>query len=93
MKQDIEAIIANDPEAIIVIAGDHGPSLTKNCSILGKDDYNLSEISRLDIQDRFATFLAIRWPTKDFEKYDGSHYYCSEIRRGSRIQVGIRWGG
>ena len=70
MKQDVEAIIANDPEAIIIIAGDHGPTLTKNCTILGKDDYKLSEISRLDIQDRFATFLAIRWPTKDFEKYD-----------------------
>lgn len=70
MKQDIEAIIAIDPEAIIIIAGDHGPSLTKNCTVLGKDDYKLSEISRLDIQDRFATFLAIRWPTKDFEQYD-----------------------
>jgi hypothetical protein len=72
MKQDVEAIIANDPEAIIIIAGDHGPTLTKNCTILGKDDYKLSEISRLDIQDRFATFLAIRWPTKDFEQYDDS---------------------
>ena len=24
----------------------------------------------MDIQDRFGTFLAIRWPTKDFEEYD-----------------------
>ncbi len=24
----------------------------------------------MDIQDRFGTFLAIRWPTPDFENYD-----------------------
>ena len=32
--------------------------------------YDISEISRLDIQDRFGTFLAIKWPTKNFEQYD-----------------------
>jgi hypothetical protein len=69
MRQDVNLIIANDPHAIIIVAGDHGPYLTKNCmSTTGY--YDISEISRLDIQDRFGTFLAIRWPSKDFTKYD-----------------------
>ena len=70
MKQDVETIIENDPEAIVIVAGDHGPSLTKNCAYTKSGGYDLSEISRLDIQDRYGAFLAIRWPTQDFEKYD-----------------------
>lgn len=69
MKQDIELVIKNDPNAIIIMAGDHGPHLTKNCSITGTE-YDISEISRLDIQDRFGVFLAIRWPSSGFEEYD-----------------------
>ena len=69
MKQDVETIIQNDPGAIIIVAGDHGPYLTKNCFETGSD-YDISEISRLDIQDRFGTFLAIKWPTGDFTEYD-----------------------
>jgi hypothetical protein len=69
MKRDIETIAQRDPGAIIVVAGDHGPYLTKNCTP-NLSDYSASEISRLDIQDRFGTFLAIKWPTDDFSKYD-----------------------
>ncbi|MBC8336110.1 MAG: hypothetical protein H8E29_12650 [Anaerolineales bacterium] len=69
MKQDLKVLLENDPDAIIIIAGDHGPYLTKNCSHTG-EDYDLSKISRYDIQDRYGTFLAIRWPTQDYEKYD-----------------------
>jgi hypothetical protein len=69
MKQDVETIIQNDPGAIIIVAGDHGPHLTKNCIGTG-GDYDISEISRLDIQDRLGTFLAIKWPTEDFSEYD-----------------------
>ncbi len=69
MRRDIEMVLENDPGAIVIIAGDHGPYLTKNC--IGTDDaYDISEISRLDIQDRLGTFLAIRWPSEDFEDYD-----------------------
>ena len=68
MQQDIKTIIDNDPEGIIIVAGDHGPYLTKNCT--GFEDFDESEISRLDIQDRYGTFLAIRWPTDDYGKYD-----------------------
>jgi hypothetical protein len=69
MQEDINLLVENHPDAIIIIAGDHGPYLTKSCSGTSKD-YDISEISRLDIQDRFATFLAIRWPTDDYEKFD-----------------------
>jgi hypothetical protein len=70
MKQDIETITQNDPGAIVVVAGDHGPYLTRNCTPILAGLYDISEISRLDIQDRFGTFLAIRWPTEDFSEYD-----------------------
>ena len=69
MKQDIEVITQKDPHAIIIVAGDHGPYLTKNCTVTN-GQYDISEISRLDIQDRFGTFLAIKWPDEDFLKYD-----------------------
>lgn len=70
MKQDIKTIIENDPDAIVIVAGDHGPYLTQNCTSTTKGSIDISEISRLDIQDRFGTFLAIRWASQDFTKYD-----------------------
>lgn len=69
MQGDVNLIVQNDPDAIVIVAGDHGPYLTKNCSSL-TNSYDISEISRLDIQDRHGDFLAIRWPTGDFVKYD-----------------------
>jgi hypothetical protein len=69
MKRDIETIIQKDPNGIIIVAGDHGPYLTKNCNYTGAD-YDITEITRLDIQDRFGCFLAIKWPTEDFSNYD-----------------------
>lgn len=69
MQQDVNLIVENDLGAIVIVAGDHGPYLTKNCHVT-TDVYGISEISRLDIQDRHATFLAIRWPTGDFVHYD-----------------------
>jgi len=69
MKQDISLILEQDPGAILIVAGDHGPSLTKNCTSTN-ESYDSSEISRVDIQDRFGTFLAIRWPSDDHEIYD-----------------------
>lgn len=69
MRQDVQMITEYDPQAIIIIAGDHGPYLTKNCVTLA-EDYDQSEIDRLDIQDRYGTFLAIRWPTEEYMEYD-----------------------
>ncbi len=69
MREDIDTITLNDPGAIVIVAGDHGPYLTKNCYIT-RGHYDISEITRLDIQDRFGTFLAIKWPTEGFTEYD-----------------------
>lgn len=69
MKEDVSAILENDPTAIVIVAGDHGPYLTKNCAGLS-EEYDISEITRFDIQDRFGVFLAIRWPTPGYQEYD-----------------------
>jgi hypothetical protein len=69
MREDISLIIENDPGAIVIVAGDHGPYLTKNCHYT-RDEFDISEIDRLDIQDRNGTFLAIKWPSSDYQEYD-----------------------
>jgi hypothetical protein len=68
MKKDIELLI-KDKNSIIIVAGDHGPYLTKNCTSTS-NEYDISEITRLDIQDRYGTFLAIRWPDDNYHDYD-----------------------
>jgi hypothetical protein len=70
MKRDTATITQKDPGAIIIVAGDHGVHLTKTCTANVPHGYGISDISRLDIQDRFGTFLAIKWPTEDFAEYD-----------------------
>ena len=60
MRKDIKVLKENNPKSIIVIVGDHGPYLTKNCTALKK--YKQNKINRLDIQDRYGAFLAIHWP-------------------------------
>ncbi len=70
MTDDLDVLLENDPQAIIIVAGDHGPYITKNCANLLTGHYEASEITRLDIQDRYGVFLAIRWPDNDFEQYD-----------------------
>ena len=61
MRNDIDAILKNHPDAIVILNGDHGPYLTRTCR-KQIDDVDPSDITRLDIQDRFGTFLAIKWP-------------------------------
>lgn len=60
MVSDVNNIIKNDPNAIIIINGDHGPRLTKNCDVLSKGAYKRESITRLDMQDRYGSFLAVR---------------------------------
>lgn len=69
MKKNISLLKKNNPDSIIVILGDHGPYLTKNCTAL--QNFQQSEINRFDIQDRYGTFLAIQWPKKiEVKKFD-----------------------
>ena len=70
MRGDIEAILGSNRDAIIIINGDHGPYLTKNCTLLKQQQYPPETIDRLDIQDRFGAFLAVRWPDSRYEPYD-----------------------
>lgn len=62
MRADLASIQANYPDALVIVNGDHGPYLTKNCVALSQGPYRMEEVTPLDIQDRFGTFLAIRWP-------------------------------
>ena len=62
MREDIETVVRQNPDALVIVCGDHGPYLTKTCYSSPCNDYTLGEIDRLDIQDRHGAFLAIRWP-------------------------------
>ncbi|WP_440651115.1 sulfatase-like hydrolase/transferase [Candidatus Pelagibacter sp. HIMB1495] len=62
MKNDINAIKNNNPNSIIILLGDHGPYLTKNCTVLR--NFNMDLIDKHDVQDRYGAFLAIHWPEK-----------------------------
>jgi hypothetical protein len=69
MRQDIQSHANANRDAIIIIAGDHGPYLTKNGKEL--ETYAKSDISRIDVQDRYGVFLAIKWPEKEIvDQYD-----------------------
>lgn len=60
MREDVEAILSMNREAIIILAGDHGPYLTGDCHLL--DGYNENHIYSSDLADRFGVFLAIKYP-------------------------------
>lgn len=69
MRQDILSLAEEHKDAIIILAGDHGPYLTKNGIEL--ETYSKQSILREDVQDRYGVFLAIRWPRKEYAgKFD-----------------------
>lgn len=73
MRGDIEAVIKNNPDAIIVVAGDHGPYLTRNCAFLirMRNQLGADQVTKHDLQDRYGNLLAIRWPESESAiKYD-----------------------
>ena len=57
----LDDIIVRDPTAVIVIAGDHGPFIVKQCAAVA----DLGTVE--DYRDRAGVILAIKWP----ENYDG----------------------
>ena len=70
MIEDISLLLRYNPDAIIIIAGDHGPFLTKTGYGVHDrpNDYCADDIDRLDIQDRYGAFLAIRWPDEIYSR-------------------------
>jgi hypothetical protein len=60
MKEDVEAILSTDRDAIIMVAGDHGPHLTGDCLYMKR--YNPAQLEAVHLRDRYGMLLAIRWP-------------------------------
>ena len=56
--------------SIIIVVGDHGPYLTGNCFRMRSPEFSPDQIGRAEIQDRFGSFVAIRWPDNGYEDYD-----------------------
>ncbi len=72
MREDVRTVLENRPDSIVIIAGDHGPFLTKDGYGLNRrGNFTPDDVDRYDIQDRFGAFLAIRWPEPDYaNKHD-----------------------
>ena len=73
MRQDVALLLKHNPDALVIIAGDHGPFLTKSGFGVRRqpDNYKANDIDRYDMQDRKGIFLAIRWPDKDYaQRYE-----------------------
>jgi hypothetical protein len=60
MREDIDTLLAENKNAIIVVASDHGPYLTGDCLYLA--DRASDKVSMMDLLDRYGVLLAIRWP-------------------------------
>ncbi|MDH3640139.1 MAG: sulfatase-like hydrolase/transferase, partial [Gammaproteobacteria bacterium] len=66
LKDMISAILAKDPDAVVMLAGDHGPFIANRC-------HPLKHIERLaDYRDRVGAFLAVRWPSSYTGRFDES---------------------
>jgi hypothetical protein len=61
MKADLANISEGNRDSLVIIAGDHGPYLTGDCTTL--NNIEVRDISRADLLDRHGVFLAIRWPS------------------------------
>jgi hypothetical protein len=60
MRGDIETILGNGREAIIIVAGDHGPYLTGDCLLMSGSAPE--DLSAIHLYDRYGAKLLIRWP-------------------------------
>ena len=63
LQSQIDDIIGRDPDAIVVIASDHGPLISRTCSF---DSY-INTVS--EYRDRAGALMAIRWS----KNYDGRY--------------------
>jgi hypothetical protein len=68
IRGDVEAILSTYRDAIIVLAGDHGPFLTGDCLYMTR--YREDDLSAAHLADRYRAGLAIRWPDGEFAAFD-----------------------
>lgn len=66
LKGAINEIIGNDPAAVIVLAGDHGPWIKNRCETVA----DLQSVT--GYRDRLGALLAVRWPRGYAGEYDGN---------------------
>lgn len=67
LKEDIKIILEKDPNGIIIVAGDHGAFLSGDCK--GLKTTNFKGATLPIFTETHGTFLAIKWPSIDYEKY------------------------
>jgi YidC/Oxa1 family membrane protein insertase len=60
IRNDLTDILSSKKDAVVIIAGDHGPFLTKDGYLL--EGYNENEINGIDLLTRYGAFLAIKYP-------------------------------
>jgi hypothetical protein len=60
MTSNINTILKNNPNSIIIIAGDHGPHIFGDCFLL--ENIKKENVTALELLDRYGVFLAIKWP-------------------------------
>ncbi len=60
MRRDIEAALRSRRDAVIIVAGDHGPYLTGDCTYM--TGYARAALTATHLADRYGARLAIRWP-------------------------------
>lgn len=68
MRRDIDAVLQRQRDAVIIVAGDHGPYLTGDCLYMTR--YRPDDLTALHLADRYGAKLAIRWPDKVPGKLD-----------------------
>ena len=64
LREQISEITERDPSAVVVVAGDHGPFISKRCTKNAYID------SASDYRDRAGAMMAIRWPSSYDGRYD-----------------------
>jgi hypothetical protein len=65
IKEELDSVINQNPNAIIILMSDHGPYL-----FFENEDHRKKEIYTL-FRDVYGAFMAIRWPDKEkVSKYD-----------------------
>jgi hypothetical protein len=60
LTRDVETILSTRRDAIIIVAGDHGPYLTGDCRYMSR--ISADDLTADHLADRYGAKLAIRWP-------------------------------